>query len=181
MKDLVDLMRSGPGRSRDEDQAQRSDLVDIALNVFAATDKALFLSDTDKNRAKWIPRSLVEDYGNGLYAMPEWVAKQRGWMAAKDAVSGPLPRERLRELVEAPHGHAAKEIQKYDPQWGRRDGEKFEWEVRCTAVMTGRAIVLASSQDEADKAADELSEAEIDWEIGGEGFEVESVEVVGRK
>lgn len=92
--------------------------------------------------------------------------------------TGPLDPETLKALAEAPFGKAAETIRKYDPQWGRRPGEKFDWEVtvRRSGADRGTAIIKAASQEEADALADDLTESEIDWDFDSDGFEVETVE-----
>jgi hypothetical protein len=67
-------------RGRFGEEARRSDLVDLALHCHRETDAAFLLSDDgDERRAKWAPRSQVEPSG-GTYTMPEWLAKDRGWL-----------------------------------------------------------------------------------------------------
>jgi hypothetical protein len=85
---------------------------------------------------------------------------------ANDPSTGPMPRERLKELVDAPFGKAAEIIRQYDPMWGRRAGEKHEWLVRVErdGTGTGTAFIKAANQDEADELADELTESDIDWD-----------------
>jgi hypothetical protein len=99
-------------------------------------------------------------------------------MPKLDPVTGPMSREEFAAAVAAPFGHAAKAIQKHDPMWGRAPGEKFAWRVRVEreALDRGTATVMADSQEEADKLADKLSDTEIDWDYGSDGFVVISVE-----
>ncbi len=54
----------------------RSDLVDISAEVKGETEKVLRLFDGSKT--EWVPKSLVEDNGDGTFAMPEWLAKDKG-------------------------------------------------------------------------------------------------------
>ena len=64
----------------DDDRALRSDLVDIALYLHHETAKAWLLSETgDPARAEWLAKSQAEGSG-GVWTMPEWVARKRGWM-----------------------------------------------------------------------------------------------------
>ena len=77
MRDLVDIMKGGPGGDRD--RAEKSDLVDVALLLRMETPKAYLLTD-DVSDPKWVPKSLVEDNEDGTWAMPEWLAKDRGWI-----------------------------------------------------------------------------------------------------
>ncbi len=93
-----------------------------------------------------------------------------------DPVTGPLTREQIRELAEAPFGTARAEIQKYDPLWGKAEGDKIEFEIVCQGTLEGRAYVKAASQEEADNLADDLNGAEIDWDVARDDFTVISVE-----
>ena len=83
-----------------------------------------------------------------------------------DPVSGPITREKLRELVAAPFGAATKAIQEIDPLYGRKEGEKFRWKITADCSMRGTAYVEAASQDEADNLADDLQDAAFDWDAG---------------
>ncbi len=56
----------------------KSDLVDLALRVEDETDRALRLSDGVA--IEWVPKSLVEDNEDGTFTMPEWLAKDRGFI-----------------------------------------------------------------------------------------------------
>lgn len=93
-----------------------------------------------------------------------------------DPSTGPVPREKFAEIVNAPYGQAAKLIRKYDPMWGREEGEKIKWRVECSGTMTGTAYVEASSEEEAMELADKLSASDVDWDGGRENIEIESVE-----
>lgn len=55
-----------------------SDLTDIAAELRGETDRAFRLFDGD--RTEWVPKSLVEDNGDGTYAMPEWLAIEKGFV-----------------------------------------------------------------------------------------------------
>jgi hypothetical protein len=48
-------------------------LVDIAAEVRGETEKAWRLYDGAKT--EWVPKSLVEDNGDGTFTMLEWLAK----------------------------------------------------------------------------------------------------------
>jgi len=66
--------------SRD-DHAQKSDLIDLSLMVHHVTEKAVLLSDTGEvSKAKWCPLSQVENNGDGTWTMPEWLAKEKGFI-----------------------------------------------------------------------------------------------------
>ena len=54
----------------------KSDIIDIAAEKRGETDKAFKLYDG--KRTEWVPKSQVEDNGDGTYAMPEWLAKDKG-------------------------------------------------------------------------------------------------------
>jgi hypothetical protein len=84
-----------------------------------------------------------------------------------DPVTGPFTREAFQELVAAPFGEAGKRIRKVDPFWGRKEGEKIDFEVTCVARLQGRAVIKAANQKEADKLSDDLGEHDFDW--GGYG------------
>jgi hypothetical protein len=94
-----------------------------------------------------------------------------------DPSTGPIPREQFKEIADAPFGEATKIIREYDPQWGRAPGEKFEWKITVQRKGSdcGTAIIKAASEQEANEAADALSEFDIDWDCG-EGFDVVAVE-----
>ena len=52
-----------------------SDLVDIAAEIHGETDRALRLFDGA--RTEWVPKSWVENNGDGTFAMPEWLAREK--------------------------------------------------------------------------------------------------------
>lgn len=56
----------------------RSDLVDIAAELRGETDRAVRLYDG--SRTEWLPKRFVEDNGDGTYAMPEWLAREKGFL-----------------------------------------------------------------------------------------------------
>lgn len=55
-----------------------SDLIDIAGEKRGETEKALRLFDG--KRTEWLPKRFVEDNGDGTFAMPEWLAKEKGFI-----------------------------------------------------------------------------------------------------
>lgn len=55
-----------------------SDLVDISAEVQGETDKAWRLYDGD--RAEWVPKSQAERNDDGTFTMPEWLAKEKGFI-----------------------------------------------------------------------------------------------------
>lgn len=79
-----------------------------------------------------------------------------------DPVTGPLSRDQFRELVDAPFGKATEVIRKYDPLFGRKEGEKFSWKVIASSTSTMVAYVEAENEDEAKKLADELDDDAFD-------------------
>lgn len=56
----------------------RSDLIDVAADVRAETPKAWLLDDG--TRKEWVPKSMAEDNNDGTFAMPEWLAKDKGFL-----------------------------------------------------------------------------------------------------
>ena len=55
-----------------------SNIVDIAAEVKGETDKAWRLFDGATT--EWVPKSQVEENGDGTFAMPEWLAKDKGFI-----------------------------------------------------------------------------------------------------
>lgn len=53
-----------------------SNLIDIAGELRMETAKALQVFDGD--RTVWLPKSQVEDNGDGTFTMPEWLAHEKG-------------------------------------------------------------------------------------------------------
>jgi hypothetical protein len=99
-----------------------------------------------------------------------------GKMTMNDPSTGPLSRETFKKLVDAPYGQAKKEIQKIDPLYGREPGELIEWKVRFRADMMGTAFVKATSEEEAENLAAELSPNDVDWDTYTDDFDVIDVE-----
>lgn len=56
----------------------KREVVDIAAEVRAETDKARRLFDGKKT--EWFPKSQVEDNRDGTFTMPEWLAKEKGFI-----------------------------------------------------------------------------------------------------
>ena len=54
------------------------DLIEIAGEVRAETDKALRIFDGKKS--EWVPKSQVEDNRDGTFTMPEWLAQEKGFI-----------------------------------------------------------------------------------------------------
>lgn len=56
----------------------RERVIDIAAEVRGESEKAIRLHDGDKT--EWVPKSQVEDNGDGTFTMPEWLAKEKGFI-----------------------------------------------------------------------------------------------------
>lgn len=61
----------------------KSNIVDIAAEVHHETDKAYLLYDGRDDRdgepiKSWLPKSQVENNGDGTFAIPEWLAQEKG-------------------------------------------------------------------------------------------------------
>ena len=54
------------------------DLVDIAAHKKGETDKAIRLYDG--STTEWVPKQFVEENGDGTFTMPEWLAKDKGFI-----------------------------------------------------------------------------------------------------
>ncbi len=93
-----------------------------------------------------------------------------------DPSTGPVPRDKFRELINAPCGEAVKIIRQYDPLWGIPAGKKIMWRVDCRRTrIDGLAYVEASSEKEAQNLADDLAGCEVDWDTDEDDFEILSV------
>lgn len=53
-------------------------LIDIAAEIRAETNSAYKLFDGAK--AEWVPKSQVQDNEDGTFTMPEWLAKEKGFI-----------------------------------------------------------------------------------------------------
>lgn len=53
-------------------------LTDIAAEIRGETEKAFRLFDGVKT--EWVPKSQCEDNGDGTFTMPEWLAKDKGFI-----------------------------------------------------------------------------------------------------
>jgi hypothetical protein len=53
-------------------------VIDISAELIAETKLAFLLFDGAKEA--WVPKSQVENNGNGTYTMPEWLAKDKGFI-----------------------------------------------------------------------------------------------------
>lgn len=70
-----------------DEEARRSDLIDVSLALHHETPKALLVSDDgDREHAIWLPKFLIEfehwsrNTGGRLVkvTLPEWLAKEKG-------------------------------------------------------------------------------------------------------
>jgi hypothetical protein len=57
---------------------KESKLIDIRAEARAETEKAFQLYDG--KRTAWVPKSQVQDNGDGTYTMGEWLAKNSGFI-----------------------------------------------------------------------------------------------------
>ena len=64
----------------------KSKLIDISAIVRHETDSVFLLYDgrsEEKDKTKelrvWVPKSQVEDNGDGTFTMPEWLAMEKGF------------------------------------------------------------------------------------------------------
>ena len=55
----------------------KSDLVDVDATLRHETGKA-YLLDHGADEPAWVPKSQVEDNGDGTFTMPEWLAIEKG-------------------------------------------------------------------------------------------------------
>lgn len=56
----------------------KSELFDVAAEIQAESEKAWRLFDGSKN--EWVPKSQVENNGDGTFTMPLWLAKEKGFV-----------------------------------------------------------------------------------------------------
>jgi len=54
------------------------ELVDIEAKIRGETEKAYKLWDGIK--LEWVPKSQVEDNGDGTFTMPRWLAEEKGFI-----------------------------------------------------------------------------------------------------
>lgn len=53
-------------------------LIDISGEKRAETEKAIQIYDGA--RTEWVPKSQVEENDDGTFTMPEWLAKDKGFI-----------------------------------------------------------------------------------------------------
>ena len=56
-------------------KSQDSKLVDVAAELRHETKAAFLLFDGD--RRVWVPKSMVENNGDGTFTLPEWLAIEK--------------------------------------------------------------------------------------------------------
>lgn len=56
----------------------RSDLIEISAELKGETEKAYRLFDG--YRTEWVPKQFVENNEDGTFTMPEWLAKDKGFI-----------------------------------------------------------------------------------------------------
>lgn len=56
----------------------KKELVDIAAQLKRETPKAFLLYDGKEDT--WVPKSMVENNGDGTFTMPEWLANDKGFI-----------------------------------------------------------------------------------------------------
>jgi hypothetical protein len=56
----------------------KKELIDIAAEVRGKTEKAWRLFDG--KTTEWVPKSQVEQNDDGSFTMPEWLAKDKGFI-----------------------------------------------------------------------------------------------------
>jgi hypothetical protein len=56
----------------------KSDLFDLAAQIRGETEKAWRLFDG--TRTEWVPKSQVENNGDGTFTMPLWLAQDKGFV-----------------------------------------------------------------------------------------------------
>lgn len=56
----------------------QSKLTDIAGEIRGESDRGYRLYDG--KTTEWVPKSLVENNGDGTFTMPEWLAREKGFI-----------------------------------------------------------------------------------------------------
>ncbi len=56
----------------------KKELIDIAAQVRHETEKAFLIYDGKTET--WVPKSMVEQNIDGTFTMPEWLAKDKGFI-----------------------------------------------------------------------------------------------------
>ncbi len=56
-------------------------LADIDAALVYETEEAFLLApDGDETKKDWVPKSKVENNGDGTFTMPEWLAIEKGFV-----------------------------------------------------------------------------------------------------
>ena len=58
--------------------SKQSKLIDVA--GVKRGDKTLALRIYDGKRTEWVPKQFVEENDDGTFTMPEWLAKEKGFI-----------------------------------------------------------------------------------------------------
>jgi hypothetical protein len=53
------------------------DLADITAVLKRETEKAFLLKSIDTGKEGWVPKSQVENNGDGTFTMPQWLAEDK--------------------------------------------------------------------------------------------------------
>lgn len=56
----------------------RHDIIEVAGELRGETEKAMRIFDG--KRTEWVPKSQVENNGDGTFSMPEWLAEDKGFI-----------------------------------------------------------------------------------------------------
>jgi hypothetical protein len=64
--------------ARKEEGMGKRELIDIAAEIKGETERAWRLYDGSKT--EWVPKSQVEQNDDGTFTMPEWLAKEKGFL-----------------------------------------------------------------------------------------------------
>ncbi len=87
--------------------------------------------------------------------------------------TGPMTAEQLKSLANAPHGQALKEIQKFDPLYGKlsSDGEPVKWRVKVTKEVqaVGYVTVCAVTKEDAEALVEDFDDDKVDWDFDDAG------------
>ena len=74
----IDAVAGEEASAREGSVSNQERLFDIAADIKMETKAAWLLSDG--GREAWVPKSVVENNGDGTFTMPVWMAKQKGFV-----------------------------------------------------------------------------------------------------
>lgn len=57
---------------------KKRELFDLTADIEAETEKAWRLNDG--THKEWVPKSQVQDNGDGTFTMPQWLAEEKGFV-----------------------------------------------------------------------------------------------------